>query len=101
MDRRHFMGLGGMGALLGVSAAEAAALPAAFSGKTILDFGVSPDSPLDQSAAMQKAIEELAGSGQPSGPPITTQFPSASDSAPGPDRRYAVIRGSTRKWTRK
>lgn len=65
MDRRHFMGLGGMGALLGASAAEAAALPAAFSGKTVLDFGVSPDSPLDQSAAMQKAIEELAGSGQP------------------------------------
>ena len=65
MDRRYFMGLGGMAALLGAGGAEAAVPAAAVSGKTVLDFGVSPDSPADQSGAMQRAIEELSASRQP------------------------------------
>ena len=64
MDRRHFMGLGGMAAaLFGAGAAEAA--PATATGKTLAEFGITPDARLDQSAAMQKAIDELAASGQP------------------------------------
>jgi hypothetical protein len=65
MDRRHFVGLGGMAALLGAASAEAAAPAATHSSKTVLDFGVAPDSPADQSGAMQTAIDELAASRQP------------------------------------
>ena len=65
MDRRHLLGLGGMAALLAPGAAEAAAPAAALSSRTILDFGVAADSPLDQSGAMQKAIDELASARQP------------------------------------
>ncbi len=65
MDRRHLLGLGGMAALLAPSAAEAAAPAAALASRTILDFGVAAGSPLDQSGAMQKAIDELAASRQP------------------------------------
>jgi Pectate lyase superfamily protein len=59
------MGLGGIAALAGASAAEAATPAAALSGRTVLDFGIAPDSTLDQSDAMQKAINELATSRQP------------------------------------
>jgi hypothetical protein len=65
MDRRHFVGLGGMAALLGVNSAEAATPAAAIAGRTVLDFGVAPGSPADQSDAMQKAIDELAASREP------------------------------------
>lgn len=65
MDRRYFMGLGGMAALLGASTAEAASAAPALSGKTVLDFGVVPDAPQDQSGAMQKAINELSAARQP------------------------------------
>ncbi len=65
MDRRHFVGLGGVAALLGAGSAEAATPAAALASRTLLDFGVSPGSPVDQSDAMQKAIDELAASRQP------------------------------------
>lgn len=65
MDRRHLLGLGGMAALAGASAAEAAVPAAALSNRTVLDFGVAADSSQDQSGAMQKAIDELASSRQP------------------------------------
>ncbi|MGO9486429.1 MAG: glycosyl hydrolase family 28-related protein [Rhodomicrobium sp.] len=66
MDRRYFMGLSGTAAaLFGASAAEAAPPATALSGRTVLDFGVAPDSPHDQSDAMQKAIDELSASRQP------------------------------------
>lgn len=59
------MGLGGVAALLSAGAANAAPAPGVFSGKTVLDFGVSPDSTADQSEAMQKAINALAEARQP------------------------------------
>jgi Pectate lyase superfamily protein len=65
MDRRDFMGLGGVAALLGAGAAEAAPAPSVFSGKTVLDFGVVPDSAADQSDALQKAINAQAEARQP------------------------------------
>jgi hypothetical protein len=71
MDRRDFVGLGGVAgfggvaALLGAGAANAAPAPSVFSGKTVLDFGVVPDSPADQSDAMQKAINALSEARQP------------------------------------
>jgi hypothetical protein len=65
MDRRDFVGLSGVAALLGAGAANAAPAPPVFSGKTVLDFGVEPDSPADQSSAMQKAIAALSEARQP------------------------------------
>jgi hypothetical protein len=66
MDRRHFMGLGGIAAALtATSAAEGASVGPGLSGKTVADFGVSPDGWSDQSAAMQKAMDELTAANQP------------------------------------
>jgi hypothetical protein len=65
MDRRYFMGLGGVAAILGASVAEAAPAPAVFPGKTVLDFGVVPDSAADQSDVLQKAINALGEARQP------------------------------------
>ncbi len=66
MDRRQFMGLGGVAAALsGAGAAEAASLALTVSGKTVIDFGVVPGASLDQSAAMQEAIDRLVAAGQP------------------------------------
>jgi hypothetical protein len=56
------MGMGGAAALFGASQAEAAQAPF---GKTVADFGVEPNVERDQSAAMQRAIDELAPVGQP------------------------------------
>ncbi len=53
---------GAAAALLGATQAEAAPLPA---GRSVADFGVEPNSFRDQSAAMQKAINELSQAGQP------------------------------------
>ncbi|MGB8867878.1 MAG: glycosyl hydrolase family 28-related protein [Rhodomicrobium sp.] len=64
MDRRQFMGLGGVAAAFSAaSAAEAATL--AVAGKSVIDFGVTPGASSDQSAAMQEAIDSLAAAGQP------------------------------------
>ncbi len=58
------MGIGGAAAaLLGAGQAEAA--PASSSGRSIADWGIVPNAERDQSAAMQKAIDELAVAGQP------------------------------------
>ncbi len=60
------MGLSGMAAaLFGASAAEAASAGSGLSGKTVIDFGVVPDIWSDQSAMMQKAMDELTAAGQP------------------------------------
>ncbi len=66
MDRRYFIGMGGAAAaLLGATQAEAAPNPAVGLGRSVADFGVEPNSFRDQSALMQKAINELAQAGQP------------------------------------
>jgi hypothetical protein len=66
MDRRHFVGLGGLAAaLLDTSLAEAAPAVLSSAGKTAADFGVMPDGQADQSLALQKAIDELTPAGQP------------------------------------
>jgi polygalacturonase len=66
MDRRHFMGLGGLAAaLLDTSPAEAAPAVLASAGKTAADFGVTPDVQADQSLGLQRAIDELTAAGQP------------------------------------
>ena len=51
--------------MLGAATAEAAALPQLASGKSVADFGVEPNAERDQSAALQRAIDELAPAGQP------------------------------------
>src|SRR5579884_1153721 len=68
VDRRAFMAQAAMAAaFFGESAGRAEAAPAPFEGfwKSLADFGVVPGSDKDQSAAMQKALDELASSGQP------------------------------------
>lgn len=66
MDRRHFMGIvGAATALFGTAQAEAAPFPAGGFGKSVLDWGVQPNADRDQSAALQKAIDELSSMGQP------------------------------------
>ncbi len=55
---------GAAAALLGASQADAA-FPAASLGRSVADFGVEPNAERDQSAAMQRAIDELVPSGQP------------------------------------
>ncbi len=51
--------------MLGAATAEAAPLPQAAFGRTVADFGVEPNAERDQSAAMQRALNELAAAGQP------------------------------------
>jgi hypothetical protein len=71
-DRRNFLSVGGLlaGAALGGAAlageAQAQAASASVTGgRSVLDFGVEPNSDKDQTAAMQKAIHEIAKSGHP------------------------------------
>jgi hypothetical protein len=45
--------------------AEAAPAPPGGFGESLADYGLEPNSDKDQSAAMQKALDELAASGQP------------------------------------
>jgi hypothetical protein len=62
VDRRHFLLAGSTLAGGGfASAAHAAAGPA----RSVTDFGVEPNSKADQTQALQKAIDELSGAGQP------------------------------------
>jgi polygalacturonase len=56
---------GGAAALFGAAQAEAASAPASGLGRSVAEFGVEPNSSRDQSAAMQKAINELAQAGLP------------------------------------
>ena len=56
---------GAAAALLSAATAEAAPLPQAAPGKSVADFGVEPNVERDQSAALQRAIDELAPAGQP------------------------------------
>ena len=56
---------GAAAALLGAATAEAAPLPQAALGRSVADFGVEPNAERDQSAPMQRAIDELAPAGQP------------------------------------
>jgi hypothetical protein len=66
MDRRDFIGLGGAAAaLFGATEAEAAPISAPGFGPGVTAFGVEPNAERDQSAAMQKAIDELTASGLP------------------------------------
>jgi len=66
MDRRDFVTLGGLAAALAATeSAKAASAAPGLAGKTVIDFGVVPDSWGDQSAALQTAINELAAAGQP------------------------------------
>ena len=51
--------------MLGAATAEAAPLPQGALGRSVADFGVEPNAERDQSAAMQRAIDELAPAGQP------------------------------------
>ncbi len=51
--------------MLGAATAEAAPFPQTAQGRSVADFGVEPNAERDQSAAMQRAIDELAPSGQP------------------------------------
>jgi hypothetical protein len=57
--------MGGAAALLGAATAEAAPLGQAALGRSVADFGVEANVERDQSAAMQRAIDELAPAGQP------------------------------------
>jgi hypothetical protein len=56
---------GAAAALIGVAPAEAAPLQLAAYGRSVADWGIEPNAERDQSAAMQKAIDELASAGQP------------------------------------
>ncbi len=51
--------------MLGAATAEAAPPAQAALGRSVTDFGVEPNAERDQSAAMQRAIDELAPTGQP------------------------------------
>ncbi len=56
---------GAAAALFGAIPAEAASAQAGLFGKSVIDFGIEPNSERDQSASMQSAIDELARAGQP------------------------------------
>ena len=64
MDRRHFLLVGGTVAGSGLASAAYAAT-AAVPARSVTEFGVEPNSKADQTAALQKAINELSGAGQP------------------------------------
>ena len=57
--------MGAAATLLAAATAEAAPLAQAALGRSVADFGVEPNAERDQSAAMQRAITELAAAGQP------------------------------------
>jgi hypothetical protein len=63
MDRRGFLMTGGA-ALGGAMAAPGAAAAQSIPGRSVAGFGVIPDSRADQTAALQKAIDEIAASGE-------------------------------------
>ncbi len=57
--------MGGAAAALLSAATANAASPQAALGKSVIEFGVEPNAERDQSAALQRAIDELAPAGQP------------------------------------
>lgn len=69
-DRRAFLNVGGVlagvgaVALGGVTQAQAAPAPI-IGGRSVAEFGVAPNSAADQTAALQKAIDEISASGHP------------------------------------
>lgn len=67
MDRRNFIAISGAATLLGASQAKASNPPstAGQGGRSIADFGVTPNVDRDQTFAFQKAIDEIAAAGQP------------------------------------
>ncbi len=73
MDRRDFFGAGGIaaGAFFAGTGVASAAMPdtpkspVVGMGRPVTDFGVEPNTERDQTAAMQKAIDEIAKAGQP------------------------------------
>lgn len=68
VDRRHFLLAGSTLAGGGLAnAAYAVTTAPAMTGisRGVTDFGVEPNSKADQTAALQKAINELSGAGQP------------------------------------
>jgi hypothetical protein len=66
MERRFFLGLGGAAAAFcGTAAANAAVSAADGSGKSVAAYGLEPNVWIDQSALLQKAVDELAAAGQP------------------------------------
>jgi hypothetical protein len=64
VDRRHFL-LAGSAIAGGGLASAAYAAPAVGPVRSVTEFGVEPNSKADQTAALQKAINELSGAGQP------------------------------------
>lgn len=66
-DRRDFLSAGGLlagAALLSTTQAQAASAPIT-GGRSVAEFGVEPNTDKDQTAVMQKAIDEIAKSGHP------------------------------------
>ncbi|WP_088343747.1 MULTISPECIES: TIGR03808 family TAT-translocated repetitive protein [Rhodomicrobium] len=63
-DRRHFL-MGGSAIASGalIHAGEAQAAPVA-SARSVTEFGVRPDSTADQTAALQKAIDQISAAGE-------------------------------------
>lgn len=66
MDRRDFLLAGSALASGGIahSAYAAGAAPSAVGGRTVAEFGVEPNSKADQTAALQRAIDERSAAGQ-------------------------------------
>lgn len=56
---------GAAAALAGALSVEAAHAAQAGAGRSVADFGVEPNADRDQSAALQRAIDELTAAGQP------------------------------------
>lgn len=66
IGRRGFLMAGGAAAGAGMVSANAAAQTAPVSGgRSVAEFGVDPDSGADQTEALQKAIDEIVGTGAP------------------------------------
>ena len=68
LDRRHFLlaGSATVGGGFANAAYAASAAPAIAAGaRSVIEFGVEPNSKADQSTPLQKAINELSATGQP------------------------------------
>jgi hypothetical protein len=64
IDRRSFLYAGGLTAAA-APLATAAHAASGQGGRSITEFGVEPNADRDQTAALQKAIDELSGAGEP------------------------------------
>jgi uncharacterized secreted repeat protein (TIGR03808 family) len=65
IDRRSFLYAGGLTATAAAPFAMAAQATASQNPRNVADFGAEPNSDRDQTAALQKAIDELTKAGQP------------------------------------